>query len=184
MGGHFRPLSPKSGHRKIDCFSDPAFPTENRARGPQSRHHGRSGARKASKMEPKMITFRGPAEKLKSEPGLGENPVEAVPGGPRFAQNSMLFLKALPEANFSGPGGQKEAEQGASEARSEASGGRSRLRGLVGLRMLCIQEPGYIEIYFREFHQVNYTCSSRDGFVSKQKQLVSLKHVKHMPPFS
>ena len=54
-----------------------------------------------------MVTFRGPAKKLKSEPGLGENPVEAIPGGPRIAQNSMLFLKALPEAHFSGPGGPK-----------------------------------------------------------------------------
>ena len=54
-----------------------------------------------------MMTFRGPAKKLKSEPGLRENPVEAVPGGPRIAQNSMLFLKALPEAHFSGPGGPK-----------------------------------------------------------------------------
>ena len=58
-------------------------------------------------MEPKMMTFRGPAEKLKSEPGLGENPVEAFPGGPRITQNSMSFLKALPEAHFSGPGGPK-----------------------------------------------------------------------------
>ena len=54
-----------------------------------------------------MITFRGPAKKLKCEPGLRENPVEAFPGGPRIAQNSMLFLKALPEAHFSGPGGAK-----------------------------------------------------------------------------
>ena len=53
------------------------------------------------------MTFWGPAEKLKSEPGLRENPVEAVPGGPRITQNSMLFLKALPEAHFSGPGGPK-----------------------------------------------------------------------------
>ena len=51
-------------------------------------------------MEPKMMTFRGPAKKLKSEPGSRENPVEAVPGGPRIDQNSMLFLKALPEAHF------------------------------------------------------------------------------------
>ena len=50
------------------------------------------------------MTFWGPAKKLKSEPGLRENPVEAFPGGPRIAQNSMLFLKALPEAHFSGPG--------------------------------------------------------------------------------
>ena len=53
------------------------------------------------------MTFRGPAKKLKSEPGLRENPVEAFPGGPRIAQKSMLFLKALPEAHFSGPGGPK-----------------------------------------------------------------------------
>ena len=52
-----------------------------------------------------MMTFRGPAEKLKSEPGTRENLVEAVPGGPRITQISMLFLKALPEAYFSGPGG-------------------------------------------------------------------------------
>ena len=51
------------------------------------------------------MTFRGPAKKLKSEPGLRENPVEAFPGGPRIAQISMVFLKALPEAHFSGPGG-------------------------------------------------------------------------------
>ena len=60
-------------------------------------------------MEPKMMTFWGPAEKLKSEPGLRENPVEALPGGPRIAQNSILFLEALPEAHFSGPGGPKKA---------------------------------------------------------------------------
>ena len=53
------------------------------------------------------MTFLGPAEKLKSEPGTRENPVEAFPGGPRIAQKSMLFLKALPEAHFSGPGGAK-----------------------------------------------------------------------------
>ena len=58
-------------------------------------------------MDPKMMTFWGPAEKLKSEPGLRENPLEAFPGGPRIAQNSVLFLKALPEAHFSGPGGPK-----------------------------------------------------------------------------
>ena len=52
-----------------------------------------------------MMTFRGPAEKLKSEPGSRNNPVEAVPGDPRIVQNSMLFLKALPEAHFWGPGG-------------------------------------------------------------------------------
>ena len=68
FGGHFRQLSPKSRHPKIDCFSDHAFSTENRARGGQSRHHGRSGARKASNMELKMITFRGPAEKCEFEP--------------------------------------------------------------------------------------------------------------------
>ena len=51
-------------------------------------------------MEPKMMTFWGPAEKLKSEPGSRENPVEAFPGGPRITQNSMPFLKALPEAHF------------------------------------------------------------------------------------
>ena len=67
---------------------------------PQSEHHGRSGVQKVAKMEPKMMTFRGHAEKLKSEPGLGESTVEAVPGGPRITQNSMLFLKALPEAHF------------------------------------------------------------------------------------
>ena len=58
-------------------------------------------------MESKMMTFWGPAEKLTSEPGPGENPLEAFPGGPRINQKSMLFLKALPEAHFSGPGGPK-----------------------------------------------------------------------------
>ena len=47
-----------------------------------------------------MMTFRGPAKKLKCEPGLRENPLEAVPGGPRITQKSMLFLKALPEFIF------------------------------------------------------------------------------------
>ena len=97
---HLRSLSPKSGHLKIGCFSDPAFSAQNRPRAPQSEHHGRSGAQKVAKIEPKMMTFWGPAEKLKSEPGLRENPVEALPGGPRIAQNSMLFLKALPEVIF------------------------------------------------------------------------------------
>ena len=105
LGVRFRPLSLKSGHPKMDCFSDPAFSTENRPRGPQSRHHGRSGARKAPKMEPKMMTFRGPAKKLKSEPGSSHSTILAVPGAPRSTQNSMPFLKALPEAHFSGPGG-------------------------------------------------------------------------------
>ena len=54
-------------------------------------------------MEPKMMTFWGPAEKLKSEPGTRENPVEAFPGGLRIPP----FLKTLPEAHFSGPGGPK-----------------------------------------------------------------------------
>ena len=107
FGGHFRPLSPNSGHRNIDCLSDPAFSAQNRPRVPQSEHHSRSGAQKVANMEPKMMTFRGPAKKLKSEPGLRENPVEAIPGGPRIAQNSMLFLKALPGTHFSGPGGPK-----------------------------------------------------------------------------
>ena len=51
-----------------------------------------------------MMTFRGPAEKLKSEPGLRENTILAVPGAPRSTQISMLFLKALPKAHFRGPG--------------------------------------------------------------------------------
>ena len=88
------------GIKKIDCFSDPAFSAQSRSRAPQSEYHSRSGAQKVAKMESKMMTFRGPAKKLKSEPGSRENPVEAVPGGPRIAQNSMLFLKALPEAHF------------------------------------------------------------------------------------
>ena len=100
FGVHFRPLSPKSGHPKIDCFSDPAFSAQSRPRAHQSEHHGRSGAQKVAKMEAKMMTFRGPAKKLKSEPGSRENPLEAVPGGSRIAKNSMLFLKALPEAHF------------------------------------------------------------------------------------
>ena len=91
MGVHFRPLSPKRGNRKIECFSDPAFSTENRPRGPQSRHHGRSGARKAKKMEPKMMTFRGPAEKCEFEPLSHENLVFAVQRGPRIAPNFMFF---------------------------------------------------------------------------------------------
>ena len=100
IGVNFRPLLPKCGHQKIDGFSDPAFSAQSRPRAPQSEHHGRSGAQKVAKMEPKIMIFRGPAKKLKSEPGLRENPVEAVPGGPRIAQNSVLFLKALPEAHF------------------------------------------------------------------------------------
>ena len=48
-------------------------------------------------MEPKMVTFRGPAEKLKSEPGIRENPVEAVPGG---SQNRSEF-----DAFSEGPSG-------------------------------------------------------------------------------
>ena len=107
LGVRFRPLSLKCGHRKIGCFSDSAFSAQNRTRAPQSEHHSRSGAQKVAKMEPKMMTFWGPAEKLKCEPGLGESTVEAVPGGSRIIQNSMLFLKALPEAHFSGPGGPK-----------------------------------------------------------------------------
>ena len=92
LGCHFRPLSPKSRHPKIDCFSDPAFSTENRPRGPQSRHHGRSGARKAPKMEPKMTIFRGPAEKCEFEPLLSENLVFAVQRGPRIAPNFDVFF--------------------------------------------------------------------------------------------
>ena len=92
---------------KNSCFSDPTISAQNRSRAPQSEYHSRSGAQKVAKMEPKMMTFRGPAKKLKCEPGFRESPVEAVPGGPRIAQNSMLFLKALPEAHFSGPGGPK-----------------------------------------------------------------------------
>ena len=107
LGGHFRQWSPNSQHQKICCFSDPAFSAQNRPRAPQSEHHSRSGCQKVAKMEPKMMTFRGPAEKLKSEPGSSESPVEAVPGAPRITQNSMLFLKALPEAHFWGPGGPK-----------------------------------------------------------------------------
>ena len=107
LGVRVRPLSPKCGHQKIGCFSDPAFSAQNRPRARQSEHHSRSGAQKVAKMDAKMMTFRGLSQKLKSEPGLRENPVEAVPGGPRITQNSMLFLKALPEAHFSGPGGPK-----------------------------------------------------------------------------
>ena len=33
--------------------------------------------------------------------------VEAVPGGPRITESYILFLKALPEADFSDPGGPK-----------------------------------------------------------------------------
>ena len=65
------------------------------------------GPKKVAKMESKMMTSWGLAEKLKSEPGSRENPVEAIPGGPRIAQNAMLFLKALAEAHFSSPGGPK-----------------------------------------------------------------------------
>ena len=61
-GSIFDNYRQKVGIGKSTVFSDPAFSTENRPRGPQSRHHGRSGARKAPEMEPKMMTFRGPAE--------------------------------------------------------------------------------------------------------------------------
>ena len=91
LGGHFRPLSVKSGHRKIDCFSDPAFSSENRARGSQSRHHGRSGARKASKMEPKKMTFRCPAEKCFFKPLSYENFVFAIQRVPESLRISMFF---------------------------------------------------------------------------------------------
>ena len=97
------------GIEKIDCFSDLAFSVQNRLRTPQSEHHRRSGAQKVAKTEPNIMTFRGHAKKLKSEPGLRKSPVEAVPGGPRITQKLMLFLKALPEAHFSGPGGPKKA---------------------------------------------------------------------------
>ena len=100
LGVHFRPLSPKSGHLKIDCFSDPAFSTKNRARGAQSRHHGRSGVRKAPKMDPKMMTFRGPAEKCEFEPLSYENLFFAVQRGPRIAPIFLFFRKALLEAYF------------------------------------------------------------------------------------
>ena len=58
-------------------------------------------------MEPKIVTFQGPAKKLKCEPGLGESTVEAVPGVPESLKIRCFFLKALPEAHFSGPGGPK-----------------------------------------------------------------------------
>ena len=68
-GVHFWQLSPKSGHPKIDRFSDPAFSHQNPPRASQREHHSLSGGQKVAKMEPKMITFRGPPKKLKSGPG-------------------------------------------------------------------------------------------------------------------
>ena len=35
FGGHFRPLSQKCGHRKRDCFSDPAFSAQSRLGAPK-----------------------------------------------------------------------------------------------------------------------------------------------------
>ena len=105
LGGHVRPLSRQSGHQKIDCFSDLPLSAQNLPRAFQSEHHMRSGAQKVAKMDAKMMTCRSPAEKLKSEPGLSESTILAVPGGPRSLQKLVLFLKASPEAYFRGPGG-------------------------------------------------------------------------------
>ena len=129
----FRPLSLKCVHGKTGCFSDPAFSAQSRPRAPQSEHHGRSGAQKVAKMEPQMMTFWGPAEKLKSEPGLRENPVEAFPRGPRIAQNSMLFLEALLDAHFSGPGGPKRRpRQILGPNRAELGSSLGSFFGLIG----------------------------------------------------
>ena len=58
------------------------------------------GPQKVAEMEPNMMTFWGPAKKLKSEPGLSESLILAVPGDPRSTQKSMFFFEGPSEGSF------------------------------------------------------------------------------------
>ena len=62
--GPFSTIIAKMWASKNRLFFRPCIFGQKSAQGPQSEHHGRSGAQKVAKIEPKMMTFRGPAKKL------------------------------------------------------------------------------------------------------------------------